>query len=201
MSRVLEFLKATLLGGLLFVLPLLVVLIVVRHGMRVVAEALQPVAQLLPAQKLAGLVVSDLLALATIVVLCFVAGLFVGTRVGGRVNQHLERLVLRKVPGYTLFKGAAHGLVGLETKSELQVALARIEEAWVLAFVVERHDNGLSTVFVPSAPTPAAGAVYYLPNERLKLLDVPVAEAIACVMRLGVGSRELLARAAPQGLQ
>lgn len=179
----------------MFVLPVLVVLVVARHAVKLLADALQPVAELLPAQQLAGIVAADLLALAAIVLLCFAAGLFVGTGIGRRMNDRLERIVLRKVPGYTLLKGAAHGLAGLETKSELAVALARIEDAWVLAFIVERHDDGLSTVFVPSAPTPAAGSIYYLTDDRLKPLDVPVAEALACVMRLGVGSREMLARA------
>jgi hypothetical protein len=72
------------------------------------------------------------------------------------------------------------------------VALARIEDAWVLSFVVERHPSGLFTVFVPSAPTPAAGSIYYLTAERLKLLDVSVSTAVGCIMRLGIGSHELL---------
>ena len=49
----------------------------------------------------------------------------------------------------------------------------------------------LLTVFVPSAPTPAAGAVYFLTEGRVRLLDVPVSAAVACVARLGVGSQEL----------
>jgi uncharacterized membrane protein len=191
----LRFLKSTIVGGLLFVLPLLAILVVVRHALHTLADLLGPVAEMLPQQKVAGMVVADVLAIVTIVALCFLAGLFVGTQFGRGINDRLERIVLRKVPGYTLVKGAARGLVGLENDSDLGVALARIEDDWVLAFIVERHDNGLSTVFVPSAPTPAAGAVYYLPDERLKRLDVPVTEAIACVMRLGVGSRELLAKA------
>lgn len=198
----LRFLKSTIVGGLLFVLPLLAILVVVRHALHTLADLLGPVAEMLPEQKVAGMVVADVLAIVTIVALCFLAGLFVGTQFGRGINDRLERIVLRKVPGYTLVKGAARGLVGLEADSDLGVALARIEDAWVLAFIVERHDSGLSTVFVPSAPTPAAGAVYYLPDERLKRIDVPVAEAIACVMRLGVGSRELLAKAgldAPTG--
>jgi len=187
-------LKSTLIGGLLFVLPVLVVLVIIRQAIQMTAEALRPVAHLVPTEKVAGLVVADMLAIAAIVLFCFLAGLFVGTRVGRRISERLEQLVLRKVPGYTLFKGAAYGMAGLETKSELSVALARIEDAWMLAFVVERHASGLATVFVPSAPTPAAGSIYYLPADRLKFLDVPVADAMACIMRLGVGSRELLER-------
>jgi uncharacterized membrane protein len=82
--------------------------------------------------------------------------------------------------------------LALESGSEVSVALARIEDAWVLSFVIERHASGLFTVFVPSAPTPAAGSIYYLTEDRLRPLDVPVSAAVACIMRLGVGSRELL---------
>jgi uncharacterized membrane protein len=101
-------------------------------------------------------------------------------------------MILRRVPGFTFVKNIAHGLAGLESGSELSVALARIEDAWVLSFVVERHASGLFTVFVPSAPTPAAGSIYYLTEDRLKLLDVPVSAAMGCIMRLGIGSHELL---------
>src|SRR5262249_60930466 len=90
-----------------------------------------------------------------------------------------------------------HVMVGLQSGADVRAGLAWIEESWVLAFVMERHDNGLYTVFVPSAPTPAAGAIYYLPEDRVKVLDVPVSSAVACVTRLGLGSRDLLARAFP----
>lgn len=48
----------------------------------------------------------------------------------------------------------------------------------------------MTTVFVPSAPTPAAGSIYDLTEDRVKLLDVPVSAALGCIMRLGVGSHE-----------
>ena len=101
--------------------------------------------------------------------------------------------MLQRIPGFTLLKSMSHGLVGERDTSDVRVALAWIEESWVLAFVMERHGNGLNTVFVPSAPTPAAGAVYFLPDDRLKLLDVPVQAAMGCITRLGLGSRELVA--------
>jgi uncharacterized membrane protein len=123
---------------------------------------------------------------------CFIAGLAIRTRAGARVNAQLERVILQRMPGFTFVKTIARGLAGLESGAELSVALARIEDAWVLSFVVERHASGLFTVFVPSAPTPAAGSIYYLTEDRLKLLDVPVSTAMGCITRLGIGSHELL---------
>jgi uncharacterized membrane protein len=49
----------------------------------------------------------------------------------------------------------------------------------------------MTTVFVPSAPTPAAGSIDDLTEARFKPLDVPVSAALGCIMRLGVGSHEL----------
>jgi hypothetical protein len=43
----------------------------------------------------------DLIAVAAVVALCLVAGLFIGTRIGRAISSRLERLVLRRVPGFT----------------------------------------------------------------------------------------------------
>jgi uncharacterized membrane protein len=47
----------------------------------------------------------------------------------------------------------------------------------------------MTTVFLPSAPTPA-GSIYDLTEDRFKLLDVPVSAALGWIMRLGMGSHE-----------
>lgn len=88
-----------------------------------------------------------------------------------------------------------HGSLGTPTDHEVKVALANLDYAWVIAFIVEEQANGLLTVFVPSAPTPTAGSLYFLREEQLRRVDVPMSEAIHCLMQLGVGARSLLARA------
>jgi uncharacterized membrane protein len=80
---------------------------------------------------------------------------------------------------------------------DVQVALARMDDGLLLAFVIEQHKSGLLTVFIPSAPTPAAGTVYYMTEDRIQRLDVSVAAAVGCIMRLGVGSGELLDKVLP----
>jgi uncharacterized membrane protein len=72
-------------------------------------------------------------------------------------------------------------------------ALAEIEEALVPAFIVEELDDGRYTVFVPSVPTPFAGAIYILTAERVHPVDVPFTQAIQVITRWGAGSGELVA--------
>lgn len=192
MKVIAEFVKVTLAGGVLFLVPVVLTVILVREALKLAGKVLAPVARLVPAETVAGIVVADLLAVAAVLALCFAAGLFIRTQTGHTFGDRLERVVLRHMPGFTIFKSLTSGMVGLGSGSNVAVALARIEDAWGLCFVLERHETGVFTVFVPSAPIPAAGSIYYPTEDRLQLLNVPVAEAVACIMRLGVGSRELL---------
>lgn len=146
-------------------------------------------AQLLPAEHVAGIAVVDLLTVVVLVAVCFVAGLLAQTHVGRALGDRLERAVLGRLPGFTFLKSMTGDIVGLGTGTEVAPALARIEEAWVPGCVIERHASGLYTVFVPSAPTPLAGAIYYLTADCVKLLDVPTSAVVACIMWLSVGSR------------
>jgi uncharacterized membrane protein len=185
----------TLARGILFLVPIALLIILLVQAVKFIARLLHPLAKLVPTETVVGLVVVDLLAVLAIAALCFLVGVLARTASVAAVGDQLERLLLRRIPGFTLVKSMTEGMMGIDTGSAVKVALAWIEESWVLAFVMERHGNGLSTVFVPSAPTPAAGAIYYLPETRLRLLDVSVSAAIACITTLGIGSRQLLATA------
>lgn len=198
MSLTPQTLLKTLVRGFLFLIPIVLTLLLIREAIRFIAGAVGPISKLVATETPQGPVVTDAIAVFALAALCFVAGLFASTAIGAAIGQKLEDLVLRRLPGFTLMKSALHGAVDEREDSDVTAALAWIEESWVLGFIMERHSNGLCTVFVPSAPTPAADSVYYLPPNRLKPLDVPVRTAVACIMRLGVGSRELLADALPK---
>lgn len=192
MRRIVRVLATTVVGGVLFLVPVVLIVVLAAQALRIAGVILAPLAHLIPGQSIAGVALANVVAATLLVVTCFVAGMAARTAMGRHVNERFERLILRRVPGFTFVKSAAQGLVGLETGSDVQSALARIEDAWVPAFVIERHHSGLLTVFVPSVPTPAAGTVYLLEAERVRLLDVPVTAVLKVVMALGVGLRDLV---------
>ena len=192
MKPVVDFMKTTIVGGLLFLVPAVLIILLVKNALELARKILMPIEKLLPIENIAGAAVEHLLAVVLIIVVCFAAGLAARTSPGAKLNAWLERAILRRVPGFGLIKRVTREMVNMESQSDLSVALARIEDSWVLSFIVEKLENGLLAVFVPSAPTPAVGSIYYLTEDRVKRLDVSVSSAIQCIMRLGVGSRELL---------
>jgi len=189
-NRILRFIWRTIIGGILFLAPLLILLVLLHAAIRLLGRILSPVASHIPIRPHFGLETPELAAAVLLIVVGFVAGLLAQTTIATRMRNLVEQLILRKMPGYTLFKAVAEGAAGKRT--DLRVALANIDDAWLMSFIVEEHQSGLLTVFVPSAPTPTAGSIYFLTEQQIKRLNVPVSSAVKCIMQLGVGSRELM---------
>lgn len=188
MNKVSQFLKMTMLGGLVVILPVALIVLLLMKAMTAVQEVLQPIVSLLPED----VILPKVMALLIVIGGCFLTGLVLKTRIGRQVYQVGERQILERIPGYTLLRDLSQQFSGREEGVSFSVALVEIEEALVPAFLVEEHEDGSFMVFVPSSPTPTVGALYILPRERVHPVNVPFVQAIKCVTRWGVGSGELL---------
>jgi len=188
MRYVREFFRNALLGGVLVILPIYLAALLMLKGMQSVAALVRPLAALVPD----WLPAQQVLSLLLLLVICFGVGLAVRTRTGRRAWASLEKSLFERFPGYALFRSMTQRLGGGEQETAWQPALAEIEDALVPAFIIEACADGRITVFVPSVPTPFAGAVYILEATRVHPLDVPFTQAIRSVSRWGAGSAELL---------
>jgi uncharacterized membrane protein len=128
-----------------------------------------------------------------VLALCFLVGVAVRTRSGRAVRERMEKVFFERLPGYGLLRSLTQRLAGDSDEQAWKPALVEIEEALVPAFIIEELDDGRFTVFVPSVPTPLAGAVYVLRRERVHILDIPFTQAIRSVSRWGSGSKDLVA--------
>jgi uncharacterized membrane protein len=187
-----EFFVNTLVGGLLVVVPIYLAVLLLLKAMKSVAGLVQPFANLLPA----SLPAAQILSLLLVLIMCFLIGLAVRTRTGRTLRERIEKSLFERIPGYALFRSFTQRLAGENGgngETVWQPALAEIEDALVPAFIIEELEDGSFTVFVPSIPTPLAGAVYVLSRERVHLVDVPFTQAIQTVSRWGSGAKDLVA--------
>ena len=112
----------------------------------------------------------------------------------GEPSESVSRNLFSKESQATHYiRSLTQRLAGKDEESAWKPALVEIEEALVPAFIIEELDDGRFTVFVPSVPTPFAGAVYILAPERVHPLDVPFTQALKSISRWGAGSKELVA--------
>jgi uncharacterized membrane protein len=179
----------SLIAGLLFVLPIYLAILLLLKAAKSLGRLVQPLSRLLPEWFPAETLFSFLLVL----VVCVLIGMALRTSLGQATRTSIEKSLLQKIPGYEMFRSMTRQMAGESRENAWKPALAEIEDALVPAFIVEELDDGRFTVFVPSVPTPLAGAIYILTAERVHPVDVPFTQAIKVITRWGSGSSELVA--------
>lgn len=184
-----SFLMKALVSGLITVVPVYLAILLLLKAMGSVVGLVRPVARLLPD----WLPAENGLALLLLLVICFVVGVAVRTDSGRAARERLERSLFSKLPGFALLRSLTQQLTGQSQEKAWQPALVELEDALVPGFIIEELEDGRLTVFVPSVPTPLAGAVYILDRARVHALDVPFTHAVSTISRWGAGSSELVA--------
>ena len=192
MKAIKEFVKTTVVGGIVFLVPLILLILVLRHAMAFAGKIAGPVAEAFPAHKFAGIAVATIIAAFVLLLLSFLAGLFARTGFGRDLARWLEDSLLGNLPQYRMVKTMAEGLAQVEDGQNLRPALVSIEGGWQLGYLLEEVRAGWVAVFLPQSPTPMSGNVMYMPAERVRLLDMPIGEAVLLVKRLGAGSAQAL---------
>lgn len=183
-----EFLKSTLIGGLLIILPIGLALVLGMKFISMLRPMTEPVMPFLPE----SFRFPALIAVLMFLFLSFGAGLLALTAIGQSVGQFIEDSVLYRIPGYSTVRSLTRRIGDVEDTRKFAPAFVELEGTLVLAFIIETHDDGRYTVFVPSVPTPAAGSIYIMDRSRVHLIDAPFMDAVRCVSKFGVGSAELL---------
>lgn len=184
-----EFVGRSLIAGLLIVVPIYLAILLLVKAMQSVAGLARPFAMLLPE----SLPAEHVLSLLLVLIICFLVGAAIRTAVGQAIREKTERVLFERMPGYTLIRSLTQRLAGRDEEHTWKPALIETGDGLVPGFIIEEHDDGRLTVFVPSVPTPLAGAVLILERNRVHPLDVPFTQAVRTVSQWGSGAKALVA--------
>jgi uncharacterized membrane protein len=191
-----EFLKTTLIGGALFLLPVALVLAILGHALKIAIEAARPISSFLHFDhigKIAGMGIVTIVAIILLVLVSFVAGVLARTKAGSRISGWFEKSFLGGLPQYQMVKSMAQGLAQAEGASDdFKPVLVGGEGGWQIGYLLETLEDDWVAVFVPQAPTPLAGNVMYFPSDRVRPLNITMLQARAIVKNIGIGSATAL---------
>lgn len=199
-----SFVKTTVLGGVIVILPVAILVLVfqwiyrvvvgmIRPLSSVIARWIQPALDTLPYGQLQNLI-SDILTIGIILIFCFVVGVAVKTRLGGWLFHAVEHSILRVAPGYTTIKEIVLQFSGSKKTPFSRVALVRMFNSDILqtGFITDEHADGTFTVFVPTAPNPTSGWFYHVPAKDVRVVAASVEATMRSILSCGVGSKALL---------
>ncbi len=188
----LKLIRTTIIGGIIFLIPIAILVAVVGQGLKIAGAIAKPVAAVLPVDMIGGVAVAHVLAIVLLLVICFIAGLLARVALARKAVRALEANVLSKLPAYALLKTKTQSMLSPEDIEGMSAAIVRFDDLWQIGFEIERIEGGKVALFLPGAPDPWSGSVLLAEEDRVTPLDLPVAEVAKMMRRLGRGANEEL---------
>jgi uncharacterized membrane protein len=188
----LKFIKTTIIGGIVFLLPIAIFVAVIGKGLEVTAVIARPLADVLPVDMIGGLAVARALAIALLLLLCFLAGLLARTVAARKLVEALESNVLSRLPAYALLKTKTQSMLSPEDVEGMSPVVVRFDDSWQFAFEIERIEGGKVALFLPGAPDAWSGSICIMDADRVTPLDLTVPFVARMAKRLGKGANEAL---------
>jgi uncharacterized membrane protein len=195
-KRFRKFLRTTLIGGVVALAPLTLIILLFRWMINVIGRILTPLVDTIlqdpdpnPYFKLALYVLSVI----AILLLFFIIGLMIRTRLSRFLNKAEDRYFL-KIPGYKLAKETVQQFFGKNRSFFKEVVLVDIFNTGALMTGFITDDQGdIISVFVPTGPNPTSGNIYHLQKERVTRTTAPVDVGMKTIISCGAGSAEVFA--------
>lgn len=198
-KRFQRFLRTTLIGGVVALAPLTLIILLFRWVINVIGRSLTPLVDTIlqdpdpnPYFKFAIYVLS----FTAILLLFFIIGLMIQTRLKRFLNRAEDRYLL-KIPGYKLAKDTVQQFFGKNRSFFKEVVLVDIFNSGALMTGFITDDQGdIISVFVPTGPNPTSGNIYHLQKERVTRTSASVDVGMKTIISCGAGSAEVFARKA-----
>lgn len=195
MKRIAAFLKATTLGGLFVLLPVVVVLSILTKAVLTARSVALTLMETFAGQESVVVEFPMVYAVLIVVLISFIFGLVMISHLGRSVGTWIERTLLFRIPGYAAARAIIGGLADAEREGVVKSGLLKVGEgAECFVFITEDHCNGKLTIFIPETPNPGTGTVQIVSRELVRPLNVRITNIAHALQQWGVGSAKLLAR-------
>lgn len=187
--------KTTILGGLLFLVPVAFLAIVVGKAFQLSLLIAKPIDRIIPVDHLIGVAFVNIIAVLVIIGLCYLAGLAAQRGWMSRRLEALDGMLIDALPSYAVAKGMI-GSVANDGQSDkvLQPVLVRFDDYDQIGFEIERNTER-AVVFLPGAPSTWSGATILVDPARLTPMQIPTHQAVKLMRVLGRGTLKLRTKA------
>ena len=188
--RLKKFFLTTAFGGMVILLPIFIFVSLMKFVFDLIRRIVDPLSKLIGLEQATNELLVDLLAVAIVIVGCFLVGLFTRTSLGKGIFRELNILLTNNIPFYGTIRDTVQQFTGAKKIPFSQVVLIDPFGSGnqMIGFVADEHPNGKYTTFVPTGPNPTNGFIFHVAKEQLQFLDVKPEEAMRVVIGVGAGA-------------
>lgn len=202
MQQLSGFIRKAFLGGVLIILPMVIIGFVFRWIYFFVTDLIQPLTNYTIKHYGFPELIADGFVIFIILFTCFITGTIVSTSIGKWLHRHFDKYLVRIAPGYRLVKEIVSQVFGSEENSPFAKGeVVRVQlfgtncETTVTGLVTAKHSDGTVTIFMPTGPNPTSGNIYHVPETLVTYYpEVSIEKMMKSIIACGAGSEQLFSK-------
>ena len=185
--RLVKYFKVTVIQGVIFLIPLVVLVFILSKIYNVLHPYSLFLAEKLRFSKIGGVGIIPFLSLILLVLAFFFAGIIMRSGPLQKLTQWIEQRILVYIPGYTYVKARSDSVLKNEGAIPWKPATVVIDDNEVICFVIDETENYCS-LFMPSAPMPSTGVVCAREKSMVRYLPTSINATILMIKQFGKGA-------------
>ncbi len=201
MKSFLNFVKTTIIGGVIFLIPFAIVVYVIKQIYSSLYETVSPVLDSLGIQSIGGGILTVFVIILIILLISFTAGFIVRMSFARRTSAFFENFAIAYIPGYDKLKRDVLKKVNnnlgeneAEFYDKWQAVIIKDNLEWKIAFIVEETKENILTIFEPHSADLQKGAVKMISKDDFISIPIDKSKAISFLKNYGIGASELLTK-------
>lgn len=194
MKAVGRFLKATTLGGLFVLIPVVFICMALEEVLDLAIWVATPIADLFPQGVFDHPKFPGLIAIILILLVSFSCGILMLSIWAKRLGGWVERCALMPLPGYRAIKALTRSMGAADGTAFKPAMLQVCPGQKQFIYVIEDHGNGQLTILMPISPNSMAGTVRVIEGDQIEFIDGSLSEVSQVLSHWGVGASDLLAK-------
>jgi len=187
LRKLANFIRITIAGGILFLIPVGAIVFIMAKVITFLYNFSKPITARLPFRNVAGVGVNTLMSIILLLLVCFLAGIFMKTKFAKTITQWLEDRVLVYVPGYSYVRARSTDWFSKGNTDNWKPATIFVDDNEVICFVIDETGDFCS-IFLPSAPVPSSGSICVRERSNVTFLPINMAEAVSMIRQFGKGA-------------
>lgn len=190
-SRSSRAIRTTIVGGMLFLIPFVVIVVIAGKALQIMRMVAKPIVEVLGVDRVAMVAMIDVVAIVLLLGLCYLAGRIAVSERGRRVYRALDERLLDIFPRYGFVKAIASG-VARDRAAHIRPVIVRFDDLEQFAFEVER-DASRAVVYLPGSPDPWSGSVALVEAGRVTPVTAELPVVLKSLRGAGRGALAALA--------
>nr|WP_315153548.1 hypothetical protein [uncultured Flavobacterium sp.] len=168
MNNYFERVKQNCISGILFLLPVLILLILVKKVFGYFAKFGGGIAKMIGFDKILGPHAANFFGALILILFVYLCGYLVRMAFFQRMSDAIDAKLKEVIPGYEKHKEMAKKQLVDEPKIEADLpALIQFGEYWQPGFLIEQDEEGNAVVNIPNSD---GSEIYIVPIQKVKIL-------------------------------